>query len=158
MRIQTTHAGSLPRPESLVPLLRARHRKEPIDEATWEIWRGRLADWLGDFSLQTEPAYNALEETGQGAGQIHFPALGAALDLNGAKLERIAKGWLPKPVDLGMMLHHALDAGNSFGSMAELQKVQELGAFHPGLSLFTSLLFAVGMIVVAARQLAATDY
>jgi glyoxylase-like metal-dependent hydrolase (beta-lactamase superfamily II) len=50
----------------------------------------------------TEPAYNALEETGKFAGQIHFPALGAALGLNGAKLEGIAKGWLPAKPDLSL--------------------------------------------------------
>jgi len=65
---------------------------------------------------------------------------------------------LPKPVDLGMMLHRVLDAGDSFRSFPELQKVQELGAFYPELSLVTSLLFALVMIVVAARQLSATDY
>jgi hypothetical protein len=36
--------------------------------------------------------------------------------------------------------------------------VQELGAFYPELSLVTSLLFAIVMIVVAARQLSARDY
>jgi ABC-type transport system involved in multi-copper enzyme maturation permease subunit len=65
---------------------------------------------------------------------------------------------LPKPVDLGMMLQRTLNAGDSFGSLSELQKVQELGCFCPELSLLTSLLFAIGMIVVAARQLAATEY
>ncbi|HWY85860.1 MAG TPA: hypothetical protein VNX28_03995 [Gemmataceae bacterium] len=65
---------------------------------------------------------------------------------------------LPKPVDLGMMLHRALDAGASFSSFPELKKVQEMGAFYPELSLLTSFLFAIGMIVVAARQLAETDY
>ncbi len=65
---------------------------------------------------------------------------------------------LPKPVDLGMILHGILDAGKSFRSLSELQKVQELGAFYPELSLVTSLLFAIVMIVVAARQLSATNY
>src|SRR5436190_23832156 len=32
-------------------------QKEPITEATWPAWRQRLNDWLGDFSLQTDPAY-----------------------------------------------------------------------------------------------------
>ncbi len=36
-----------------------------------------------------------LEETGQISKPINFPALGAATGLDGAKLERIAKGWLP---------------------------------------------------------------
>jgi glyoxylase-like metal-dependent hydrolase (beta-lactamase superfamily II) len=50
----------------------------------------------------TEPAYSALEETGRCAGEIHFPALGAALGLNGAKLEGIAKGWLPATPDISL--------------------------------------------------------
>src|SRR5271154_3577594 len=50
----------------------------------------------------TEPAYQALEETGQYSGQLPFPALGAALGLDGAKLERIANGWLPATPDLSM--------------------------------------------------------
>ncbi|HLN30603.1 MAG TPA: hypothetical protein VK395_22880 [Gemmataceae bacterium] len=67
--------------------------------------------------------------------------------------------WIvPKPVDMGMMLHRFLDAGDSFRSFSELQKVQELGAFYPELSLVTSLLFAIVMIVIAARQLSATNY
>jgi glyoxylase-like metal-dependent hydrolase (beta-lactamase superfamily II) len=49
-----------------------------------------------------EPAYSALEETGRFSGQIHFPALGAALGLNGAKLEGIAKGWLPATPNLSL--------------------------------------------------------
>jgi hypothetical protein len=65
---------------------------------------------------------------------------------------------LPKPVDLGMMLHNALNAGDSFGSLPELQKVQELGGFSPELFLLTSVLFPIGMIFIAARQLASTDY
>ena len=65
---------------------------------------------------------------------------------------------LPKPVDMGTILHRVLDAGDSFRSLSELQKVQELGAFYPELSLVTSLLFAIVMIVVAARQLSARDY
>lgn len=65
---------------------------------------------------------------------------------------------LPKPVDQGMILHRILDAGDSLRSLSELQKVQELGAFHPELSLVTSLLFPIVMLVVAARQLSTTNY
>jgi ABC-type transport system involved in multi-copper enzyme maturation permease subunit len=65
---------------------------------------------------------------------------------------------LPKPVDLGMVLRRALNAGDSFATLPELQKVQELGLFYPELSLWTSLLFAIGMIGIAARQLSDTDY
>lgn len=48
----------------------------------------------------TEQAYAALEETGSARAPINFQALGAALGLNGAKLEKIAKGWLPATPDL----------------------------------------------------------
>ena len=65
---------------------------------------------------------------------------------------------LPKPADIGMMLHHLLDAGGSFRPLPELQKVQELGAFYPELSLVSSLAFAVVLMAVAAHQLSATDY
>jgi glyoxylase-like metal-dependent hydrolase (beta-lactamase superfamily II) len=49
-----------------------------------------------------EADYGALEETGRLAGQIHYPALGAALGLDGARLERIANGWLPATPDLSL--------------------------------------------------------
>jgi 5-methyltetrahydropteroyltriglutamate--homocysteine methyltransferase len=34
-RIRTTHVGSLPRPEELVPFLRSRHQDQPVDEAAF---------------------------------------------------------------------------------------------------------------------------
>jgi glyoxylase-like metal-dependent hydrolase (beta-lactamase superfamily II) len=45
--------------------------------------------------------YGALEETGVVSGPLNFTALGAAIGLDGAKLERIAKGWMPETPDLG---------------------------------------------------------
>jgi hydroxyacylglutathione hydrolase len=49
-----------------------------------------------------EQAYGTLEETGQVSGQIQFPALGAALGLDGTKLAQIAKGWSPATPDLSL--------------------------------------------------------
>ena len=43
---------------------------------------------------------NRKPESGKPAGKINFGALGKALALDGAKLEKIAAGWAPKPVDL----------------------------------------------------------
>ncbi|HXI72211.1 MAG TPA: MBL fold metallo-hydrolase [Verrucomicrobiae bacterium] len=43
-----------------------------------------------------------LEETGQLAKQINFAALAPVIGLNAAKLEGIAKGWLPAPKDLSL--------------------------------------------------------
>ena len=38
-RIRTTHVGSLPRPEALVALLRARHQGQAIDDASFAVAR-----------------------------------------------------------------------------------------------------------------------
>jgi glyoxylase-like metal-dependent hydrolase (beta-lactamase superfamily II) len=48
------------------------------------------------------PDFIALEENGRTSAAVNFPALGQALGLNGAKLERIARGWLPAPRDLSL--------------------------------------------------------
>ena len=40
-KIRTTHVGSLPRPEALVPFLRARHQHQPIDEAAFARRRAK---------------------------------------------------------------------------------------------------------------------
>ena len=42
-----------------------------------------------------------VEETGQVAAGMNFAAIGKLLGIDGVKLDRIAKGWLPEPVDLG---------------------------------------------------------
>lgn len=45
-------------------------------------------------------ALKDLEESGKAAGGINFAGLAKAIGLDGKKLEGIAKGWLPAPVDL----------------------------------------------------------
>jgi hypothetical protein len=62
---------------------------------------------------------------------------------------------LPKPVDLGMILHSALGAGQA---NEHLREVERLGAFHPELSVLTGLAFVVGMMLLSAQQLASKDY
>ena len=49
----------------------------------------------------TVGALKEIEEAGKTAGAIQFGALGKLIGLDGVKLERIAQGWLPEPVDLG---------------------------------------------------------
>jgi hydroxyacylglutathione hydrolase len=46
-------------------------------------------------------ALKTLEESGNGSSGLNFQALAKLVSLDGSKLERIAKGWLPQPVDLG---------------------------------------------------------
>src|SRR5687768_10693125 len=43
----------------------------------------------------------SLEESGNAGSGLNFQALGKLISVDGPKLERIAKGWLPQPVDLG---------------------------------------------------------
>ena len=42
----------------------------------------------------------ALEDSGKPPGKINYSAVAQAIGLNGAKLEEIAKGWLPAPKEL----------------------------------------------------------
>jgi ABC-type transport system involved in multi-copper enzyme maturation permease subunit len=65
---------------------------------------------------------------------------------------------LPKPVDLGMMLFDALQAGNSFSRLFETQSLQSQGAFYPELSVLSSILFTFAMLAFSSRQLATTEY
>src|SRR5580658_3820929 len=61
---------------------------------------GVVADAAAQAAGLSEADYTALEETGRVSAPVQFQALGQAIGLNGAKLERIAKGWLPEPRDL----------------------------------------------------------
>lgn len=49
----------------------------------------------------SEGEYSALEQSGNATGKIKFAELAKLLELNAAKLEGIAKGWLPSAKDLG---------------------------------------------------------
>lgn len=46
--------------------------------------------------------YTQLEDTGKSVKPLNYAAIAKLLTLDGNKLERIAKGWLPKPVDLSI--------------------------------------------------------
>jgi glyoxylase-like metal-dependent hydrolase (beta-lactamase superfamily II) len=50
----------------------------------------------------TEAELAALEESGQTAKPVNFTALGELLGLDGARLQKIASGWLPSSKDLGV--------------------------------------------------------
>lgn len=44
--------------------------------------------------------YTAMEETGQAAAGADFGTLASLLTLDGTKLDRVARGWLPQPANL----------------------------------------------------------
>jgi glyoxylase-like metal-dependent hydrolase (beta-lactamase superfamily II) len=58
------------------------------------------ADAAAKAAGWTEPELSAIEETGKISKQPNFAALAQLIGLNAAKLENIAKGWLPAEVDL----------------------------------------------------------
>ncbi len=82
------------------------------------VWRVQLEDHLGDIVRKaaaangitttaaaaaaglTESEYSAFSESGQSAKKVNLTALSQLLGLNPTKLEGVAKGWLPAPIDL----------------------------------------------------------
>jgi hypothetical protein len=54
-----------------------------------------------------------------------------------------------------MILHAAVGAGQNDTT---LQKVVQAGAFHPELSILSSLVFVAVMILLAASQLSSKEY
>ncbi len=68
---------------------------------------------------------------------------------------------LPKPSDYVVILEQALNAKahmTTLSALPEFAKVQELGAFEPGGIVFSSLVFAVVLLMAAGRKLEKTDY
>ncbi len=64
----------------------------------------------------TPSEWASLEETGIAPSRINWPALGSLLRLHPGKLEEIAKGWRPAPVDVGLWreLRPITTAGTSY--------------------------------------------
>jgi ABC-type transport system involved in multi-copper enzyme maturation permease subunit len=65
---------------------------------------------------------------------------------------------LPKPADMGILLVDALKAGNFFVPVLEYHKMQEMGAFHPELSVLSSMAFAAMLLGLSAYEFVTTDY
>ena len=65
---------------------------------------------------------------------------------------------LPKPGDMNLNLYYALQAEGFSGGVPEFQKLKKSGKFYPELSLLASMLFAVVMLAIAAKEFKSTDY
>lgn len=65
---------------------------------------------------------------------------------------------LPKPADLTILLHRALHATAHFDLPREFEAVVRAGAFHPELSLLSSLLFTVVVLALAGVGFVRRDY
>ncbi len=66
--------------------------------------------------------------------------------------------FLPKPVDLTIMLASILDASNYFQQMFEFRTLTQKQAFQPMMSLLASCLFMVGSLWIGAAQFNEIDY
>ena len=65
---------------------------------------------------------------------------------------------LPKPLDMSGIFFEAMRAKDYSMPVPELQAMQNRGAFHPELSVVTSLLFALGLLALAAYEFKKMDY
>lgn len=65
---------------------------------------------------------------------------------------------LPKPLDMSGVFFDVLRARDFTAPVAELEAVKAKGKFHPELSVFASLLFAVGILSLAAYEFRQMDY
>jgi hypothetical protein len=65
---------------------------------------------------------------------------------------------LPKPADLGIVLFDALEANNLFAQLGEYRTLKQHGAFHPALSILSSLLFMGLLLALAGYEFVHTDY
>jgi ABC-type transport system involved in multi-copper enzyme maturation permease subunit len=65
---------------------------------------------------------------------------------------------LPKPFDMSGIFFDTMRAGDYVVLAKEIAAVKEKGAYHPELSVLTSLLFAIGILGLAAYEFKKTDY
>jgi ABC-type transport system involved in multi-copper enzyme maturation permease subunit len=65
---------------------------------------------------------------------------------------------LPKPLDMSGIFFDAMKAGEYSMPVAELTAVQTKGAWHPELSVLSSVLFAAGLLALAAYEFRTMDY
>lgn len=66
--------------------------------------------------------------------------------------------FLPKPVDLVILLSSTLDASNYFQQVFEYHVLKERGAFQPLMSLAASCLFMIASVWIGAVQFNEIDY
>ena len=76
----------------------------------------------------------------------------------GKTLVEVGYWTLPKPGDMNLLLFDALQADRFSMKVPEFRKLQEMNRFHPELSVLASLLFALVMLGIAARELQHMDY
>jgi ABC-type transport system involved in multi-copper enzyme maturation permease subunit len=85
------------------------------------------------------------------------PELGGAAASFGGAIE-LGYWILPKPADMLYLLLEALQAESLLAGQMEYRAVVAKGAFHPELSVLSSLAFAAVMLAASAYEFVTTDY
>jgi ABC-type transport system involved in multi-copper enzyme maturation permease subunit len=70
----------------------------------------------------------------------------------------VAYWTLPKPLDLSGIFFDAMKAGEFSAPVPELDALKAKGEFRPGLSVLSSLAFAVGILALAVYEFRTMDY
>jgi ABC-type transport system involved in multi-copper enzyme maturation permease subunit len=65
---------------------------------------------------------------------------------------------LPKPLDMSGVFFDAMSAEKYSAPVPELEEVKKKGLFRPELAVCTSLLFAAGILAIAAHEFRGMDY
>jgi hypothetical protein len=76
----------------------------------------------------------------------------------GRWLLELAYWALPKPADLNWLLFHTLQGEKYFVQILDYRSLESRGAVQMELSVFTSLAFAVGLLLLAALRFRRADY
>jgi ABC-type transport system involved in multi-copper enzyme maturation permease subunit len=107
---------------------------------------GSLLFWLLAWGIN----YGSVMARGAAAAQ-HLPAFTRTLTE--------AAYWIsPKPIDAGLMLFDALNAGHHFEKPLIFQLLESGSGFSPVLSILSSLVVTGGLLALSIYELHATDY
>jgi ABC-type transport system involved in multi-copper enzyme maturation permease subunit len=106
---------------------------------------GTLLVWLLCWAMNFTYHQLAVHEGGGiGPGSVFLVELGYWL--------------LPKPLDMSGIFFEAIRAAEYTAPVPELEAARAAGRFHPELAVITSLLFAAGVLAVAANEFRKADY
>ena len=114
------------------------------------------------FQTVTALSTSAVTVTGLSMGKTTYrkASSGPQPSMAAASSTLIEAGYwlLPKPLDMSGLFFDVMGAANYSMPIPELAAVKAKGAFHPELSVFASLAFAVGLLWLAAYEFRKTDY
>jgi ABC-type transport system involved in multi-copper enzyme maturation permease subunit len=95
--------------------------------------------------------YVALVRANSSTGPLH-------LSLSMQRASSMAYWVMPKPADIAILLERILKTADHFSLIPDFHTVEEMGAFHPVLSVVTSVLFSMILLAISVREFNKIDY